>query len=95
MIIFGGGDGLSWLNDTFEYNVDSLEWKKIETRTTTKEGKLILPSKRAGHSAVQYKNSMIIFGGWNGKNTLNDCYEFNFGFFFFFFLRLFLFSSNE
>jgi N-acetylneuraminic acid mutarotase len=78
MIVFAGGDGFSWLNDMFEFNLDLMEWKEIQTKGFP-------PSKRAGHSAVQYKDSMIIFGGWNGNNTLNDCHEFDFGNFFNFF----------
>jgi hypothetical protein len=88
MVIFAGGDGFSWLNDMFEFNLDASEWKEIQTKGFP-------PSKRAGHSAVQYKNSMIIFGGWNGNNTLNDCHEFDFRNFFYEFYKKLQMNGNR
>lgn len=33
-----------------------------------------MPLNRFGHTAVVYDNSMYIFGGWNGHDTLDDVY---------------------
>ncbi len=37
-----------------------------------------LPSARFGHSAEVYRNSMYIFGGWNGTDTLDELYTYSF-----------------
>jgi N-acetylneuraminic acid mutarotase len=34
------------------------------------------PSPRFGHSAVTYGEKMYLFGGWDGKSTLNDIWVF-------------------
>jgi hypothetical protein len=37
-----------------------------------------IPPKRAGHSAIMYGDSMIVFGGKDEENNkLNDLWEFN------------------
>lgn len=37
-----------------------------------------MPPKRAGHTAVLYKDSMFVFGGKDeDNNKLNDIWEFN------------------
>lgn len=35
------------------------------------------PSARFGHSQIVYENKVYIFGGWDGKHTLNDFWEFD------------------
>lgn len=37
-----------------------------------------IPIPRFGHTAVVYKNSLYIFGGWNGYETLEDLYQYSF-----------------
>jgi hypothetical protein len=34
-----------------------------------------------GHSAVVIEHQMIIFGGWNGEDTMDDLYQYSFGMF--------------
>jgi len=34
-------------------------------------------SNRFGHSIVSYKESLVLFGGWDGNNTLNDLWVIN------------------
>ena len=31
-----------------------------------------IPEARFGHVAAIYRDSMFVFGGWNGKKTLDD-----------------------
>ena len=78
MYVFGGGDGYKWLNDMFAYDIATQTWSEVKPS----EGSLV-PTGRAGHSAIVHKGKMIVFGGWNGRRTLNDLYEFYFGSFFF------------
>ena len=49
------------------------EWKEIVPSSGGE-----MPSRRFGHSAVAHRDSMWLFGGWNGRRTLNDLFEFNF-----------------
>ncbi|KAF1776332.1 Kelch-type beta propeller [Phytophthora cactorum] len=39
-----------------------------------------VPSRRFGHSGVVHTetNRLIVFGGWDGRDTLNDLYEYSF-----------------
>jgi leucine-zipper-like transcriptional regulator 1 len=36
-----------------------------------------IPVPRFGHSAVIYKNSLYVFAGWNGHETLDDLYQYS------------------
>ena len=69
MIVFGGWNGVSRLNDVWELNWSTglFNWKKLDITGTP-------PSARSGHSAVYdpAKDRMIIFGGFDGENRLND-----------------------
>ena len=69
MILFGGRNGVSRLNDVWELNWSTglFNWKELDITGTP-------PSARSGHSAVYdaAKDRMIIFGGFDGKNRLND-----------------------
>ena len=53
------------------FNIHTETWKKIEPKGQ-------VPSGRAGHSANIYKDRMYVFGGWNGRRTLNclHCFDF-------------------
>lgn len=59
----------------WQYDLFTSTWQEIKMQ----QGECAkMPSGRAGHSAVAFEDSMILFGGWNGRRTLNDLYEFNF-----------------
>lgn len=72
MYVMFGGTGFTWLKDIFAYNCITRRWRKI--RDTTGER----PMGRAGHSACVYGDKVIVFGGWNGRRTLNDMFEYCF-----------------
>lgn len=74
-VIHGGGDGFRWLQDTWQYDLLTSTWQEIKVENSECS---LVPSGRAGHSAVACGEKMILFGGWNGRRTLNDLYEFNF-----------------
>jgi N-acetylneuraminic acid mutarotase len=71
--IFGGYNGSSRFNDLCEYAVEKKRWRQIEATG-------VVPSRRFGHSGVVHSasNRLIVFGGWDGRDTLNDLFEFNF-----------------
>jgi len=70
--IFGGYNGSSRFNDLCEYNLERKRWNRIDAKGA-------IPSRRFGHSGVVHaaSNRLIIFGGWDGRDTLNDLYEYN------------------
>uniref|UniRef100_K3WQL2 Uncharacterized protein n=1 Tax=Globisporangium ultimum (strain ATCC 200006 / CBS 805.95 / DAOM BR144) TaxID=431595 RepID=K3WQL2_GLOUD len=71
--IFGGYNGSCRFNDLCEYSVEKKRWHRIEANGS-------IPSRRFGHSGVVHaaSNRLIVFGGWDGRDTLNDLFEFNF-----------------
>ena len=71
MYIFGGSDGNDSKNDMYECDMITNTWKKIEAQGN-------LPTPREGHSACLIENRyIVIYGGWNGENTFDDCYVFD------------------
>lgn len=71
--VFGGYNGTSRFNDLCGYDMDAKRWDHVDTSGD-------VPSRRFGHSGVVHaaSNRLIVFGGWDGRDTLNDLYEFNF-----------------
>lgn len=71
--VFGGFDGHARVNDLYKYDIEDNTWSRIipSTISTT------IPTPRHSHSAVVYKDSMYIFGGYDGSYSCN-LYEYNF-----------------
>ena len=75
MLVFGGFNGTTaYFSDLYELSFASGgdgTWKEIASPD--------FPSARAGHSAIldPVNSRMIIFGGSDGLNDLNDAYEFS------------------
>jgi len=73
LFLFGGGsakDDVAF-NDAFMYNLGKEKWEKVQMQGTP-------PTPRTGHSAVLYKNLILVFGGcrregdrWNCFNSLH------------------------
>jgi N-acetylneuraminic acid mutarotase len=73
MVIFGGFEEGERVNTLSRFHFSTKKWEKIVTKTGS------LPEARAGHSAVLYKDLLIIFGGKNEENEkLNDVWAFSF-----------------
>eukprot|EP00298_Acanthocystis_sp_HF-20_P014228 c20681_g1_i2.p1 GENE.c20681_g1_i2~~c20681_g1_i2.p1 ORF type:complete len:549 (+),score=202.28 c20681_g1_i2:62-1708(+) len=71
MAIFGGFDHRwRFRNDLYLYDINEDSWNRIVGSGT-------YPSPRFKHSAIIRYNSIIIFGGFDGR-YLNDVWEFNF-----------------
>jgi len=71
LYIFGGSGGNDSKNDMFEYDLAASTWKRVEARGDA-------PSPREGHAACLFDEKyMVIYGGWNGEETFNNCYLFD------------------
>ena len=69
--IFGGFDGNTRKNDFYGYNFETQKWSAVPVSTGTP------PSARHSHSAIVYKKSMFVFGGYDSAYK-NDLSEYNF-----------------
>ena len=63
LFVFGGGNGSSVLNDLYEYNISSEEWRLIQSSDT-------LPTPRAGHGFVSALGKLYVFGGRSANGWL-------------------------
>jgi hypothetical protein len=65
--VFRGGNGREYLNDLHALNVDTYQWRRVETTGA-------LPQQRANHSSALLEDPdvLVVFGGWNGRERLND-----------------------
>jgi len=72
IFVFRGGDGSAYLNDLHALNVDTMKWRQIST-----SGKA--PEPRADHASayLSLTKELFIFGGWNGRERLNDLHMLN------------------
>lgn len=77
IFLFGGSSGNSspeheYGNTIHQYNIEKRTLTEVACKGNVK------PPPRSAHSAVVYKDTMYIFGGWNGRLSCNDLYCFNF-----------------
>ena len=73
MYIFGGWNGYQSLNDFYSLNLDTLEWKQIQSENG--------PSKRRMHSCAVYNCKMYLFGGYDESRpaeSFNELHCFDF-----------------
>mmetsp|Transcript_18719 Transcript_18719/g.57581 ORF Transcript_18719/g.57581 Transcript_18719/m.57581 type:complete len:353 (-) Transcript_18719:351-1409(-) len=61
--IFGGAGANAYFNDCWSLVGD--DWERADARGS-------LPRKREGHTAAAYGESMVVFGGFDGVDFLND-----------------------
>ena len=71
-------------NDLYAYNVKTNRWREVRPNTSNNQDDPSVkfsPSGRRSHSAVTYKNKIILFGGFheNIRKHYNDLYEFDIG----------------
>jgi len=75
LYLFGGKGGKSGkedlYNDLYKFNLLTKTWTEIK-------GEREELKVSVGHSANVYKDSMYIFGGWNGKTCMDDFYQYSF-----------------
>jgi len=70
--IFGGFDGTSRVNDFYGFDFSTMRWNAIHPQHGT-----FAPSPRHSHSAVVYKDSLYVFGGYDGSYR-SDFHQFHF-----------------
>lgn len=72
ILVFRGGDGSAYLNDLHAFNVDTMHWRLVNTCGAP-------PEQRADHASAYISQSkeLYIFGGWNGRERLNDLHILN------------------
>ena len=72
LYVFGGqGERRTIFNDLHRFSLEKGVWKQIKTEGAIVKG-------RFGHTASVYKDSMFIFGGWDGWACLDDFLEYSF-----------------
>ena len=71
--VFGGFDGVTRVNDFFEYSFKDECW----TPVVVGAGGSPPPTPRHSHGAVIYGHSMFIFGGYDGSYR-SDFHAFSF-----------------
>mmetsp|Transcript_117160 Transcript_117160/g.373174 ORF Transcript_117160/g.373174 Transcript_117160/m.373174 type:complete len:792 (+) Transcript_117160:52-2427(+) len=67
---FGGytkKDG-DYFNDVYKYDIATSMWGSVHTLGEA-------PQKRTDHSVVLFRDSMLVFGGFDGHNRFNDLRE--------------------
>lgn len=69
LIIHGGHDGSTHLDDTWMLSFETFTWSQLETIGTS-------PCARDSHCAVIFRNSLFVFGGSHG-GPLDDFHELN------------------
>jgi len=69
---FGGSAGSSRKNDMHAvyYSHTKEQWHLVESKGEA-------PSPRNSHSAVVWRDSILVFGGWDGSRNCNDLYRFD------------------
>ncbi|KAF4652513.1 hypothetical protein FOL47_011045 [Perkinsus chesapeaki] len=86
--VFGGFDGRNRYNDVYSMELPPhgafregspiARWQLEDGPVIRRSSGQECPSPRFGHSAVVYGSCMYVFGGWDGHDTLNELWEFNF-----------------
>lgn len=64
-MIFGGGQGPTYYNDTWILDTTTRRWAHPTFSHS-------IPASRRAHTAVLYKQKLWVFGGGNGMQALND-----------------------
>ena len=66
-ILFGGYDGVKWLNDLWEFDLRERRWMLIEEL-----GGKAPPNQRSCPSYVKDVDKLYVFGGYDGVTRMND-----------------------
>ncbi|KAL1407174.1 hypothetical protein Q8F55_006590 [Vanrija albida] len=68
LYLFGGGDGPTYSNDVWAFDTISHRFSRPEITTPRDKH----PPPRRAHTALLYRNFIVVFGGGNGQAALND-----------------------
>jgi len=67
VLVFGGGDGIKILNDTWFLDPITLQWMRPTISGTA-------PAGRCAHTATLIEEKLIVFGGGDGGRRFKDLY---------------------
>lgn len=72
MIIFAGYDSSGFLSDLYELHLSRQLplWKRIDANGN-------IPSARADHTAVLWRDAMYVFGGFDGTHCNNELWKYD------------------
>lgn len=65
LILFAGFDGTSWLNDTWEFDLHTKQWRQIQSKGQ-------IPSNRSCPAWAKNKHFVYIHGGYDGNERKSD-----------------------
>ena len=72
LYIFGGGAGNEYYQSLYILDTVTRRWTHPRFSSSDPDDEIPVPKPRRAHSAVIYEGKLIIFGGGNGTNALND-----------------------
>lgn len=72
MYVFGGGDGVQALNDTYMLNLTDMHWTELKTTGT-------IPISRGYHTSNLIKSQFIVYGGSDGHECFSDVHVLDLG----------------
>jgi hypothetical protein len=72
MYVFGGGDGVQALNDTYMLNLTDMHWTELKTTG-------IVPISRGYHTSNLIKSQFIVYGGSDGHECFSDVHVLDLG----------------
>jgi len=70
--VFGGGDGVQALNDTYMLDLSDMHWSEVQTTGT-------LPISRGYHTSNLIKSQFIVYGGSDGHECFSDVHVLDLG----------------
>lgn len=70
--VFGGGDGVQALNDTYQLNLADMHWTELKTTGA-------IPISRGYHTSNLIKNHFIVYGGSDGHECFSDVHVLDLG----------------
>jgi len=73
MYVFGGFSGENYLNDLWEFNIETETWRDI-----TEEASGTRPAPRSRFCAAVHGDHMYILGGWNKVGYFEDLHSYSF-----------------
>lgn len=73
LYLYGGYNGVSWLQDFHEFDLIKKKWRTIENKG-------VIPGSRFGFVSIldELRCELIVFAGYDGKAWLNDMYAYSF-----------------
>lgn len=70
--VFGGGDGVQALNDTYKLDLTDLKWEEVKTTGQ-------IPIARGYHTSNLIKSQFIVYGGSDGHECFSDVHVLDLG----------------